>query len=261
MKRKKKISTDTKMKQIVSTVLLLAVAVLVMFSIHRKATDFISVGTIEIDELVGKKRLITKGNVVQAIENRLGFSLKEARINDLDLAGIEKLIQKDPRVKQVEVYVDKKQKLFISIEQYKPILRVNAANGENYYISQKGTRIPLVEGTTVRVPLVTGEIDAFDYSYAKNKNHNLNEMYRLVKRIREDKFLNSLVDQIHLDKGKNIILIPNLGKKKIILGTMESLEDKLVNLKTYYKQGVKQVGVDKFSVLDLRFKNQVVGRT
>lgn len=261
MKKKEKIFTNDRLKQIVSTVMLLVVGLMVIFSIQRKGNDFISVGAIKIDNLAGNKKLISKANVVQAIENRLGFSMKEASINDMDLAGIENLIQKDPRVKEVEVYIDKKQKLYISIEQYKPILRVNAANGENYYISQEGTRIPLVEGTTVRVPLVTGEIDAFDYTYANDKNHNLNDMFALVKRIKRDKFLNSLVDQIHLDKGKNIVLIPNLGKKKIILGTMESLEDKLVNLKTYYKQGVKQVGVDKFSVLDLRFKNQVVGRT
>ena len=54
-------------------------------------------------------------------------------------------------------------------------------------------------------------------------------------------------------------LIPKLGNQLIRFGDTQNYEEKFNKLLAFYQQVETKVGWNKYSVLDVRFKNQVVG--
>ncbi len=247
--------------QLLSTVLMIAVVVMLGFAISSKSNSKLGNCTITVDALADKKYLITKKDVKNILDNTIGFDIMNAAVKDLNLMAIEEAILNDKRVLKAEVYLQQKNELIVDVVQRKPIVRISDMNANNYYLDEEGMRVPHIVNESVRVPVVTGYVDGYTKAYGKMKKNNLNDIFLLVNKIRKDDFLAPLIEQIHIEENKEILLIPKMGKKKIIIGNTENLDDKLYNLKTYYKQGTKKVGIDKFAVLDLRYKNQVVGRT
>ena len=53
-------------------------------------------------------------------------------------------------------------------------------------------------------------------------------------------------------------LIPKVGKHKIIIGNVENIEQKLYNLKLFYINGLNQKGWENYSVINLKYQNQIV---
>jgi len=247
--------------QLVSTVLFGVVMVLLFFSVKAKSKTTVSDVRISINSLDDKKFLISKADVKNIIDNTLGFDVMGAELKELNLMTLEKTIQEDRRVKSVEIFVLKDNSLIVEMKQRVPMFRISDDDKRNYYMDEEKNRIPHVKNVSVRVPVVTGNIDAYEAELDDNKENNLNTVYTLIKTIQADKFLKALIEQVHIESNRDIVLVPKMGRKKIILGDLNDLDDKLFNLKTYYRQGTKKVGLDKFAVLDLRYKNQVVGRT
>jgi len=106
----------------------------------------------------------------------------------------------------------------------------------------------------------SGNIPPFVPDFVAQKDHLLFQTYDLVKQILADEFLWAMVEQIYLNKQKEFILIPKLGKQKIYLGTYENMSDKLANLKLFYSKAIAEEGWQKYSAFDLRYDGQIVGR-
>jgi cell division protein FtsQ len=54
-------------------------------------------------------------------------------------------------------------------------------------------------------------------------------------------------------------LIPRVGKHSIVIGSPENLAEKMENLRIFYIKALKNLGWDKYSVINLKYKNQIVG--
>jgi cell division protein FtsQ len=90
------------------------------------------------------------------------------------------------------------------------------------------------------------------------KNTTLKDIHHLVSHIRKDDFWSAQIDQIYVDRSNKIEIIPRVGNHVIRLGSVEDLEDKLINLEAFYKNVLPDVGWNKYSVISLEFKNQIV---
>ena len=49
-----------------------------------------------------------------------------------------------------------------------------------------------------------------------------------------------------------------VGNHRIMLGTLDEFEEKLANLKLFYEQAIPKVGWEKYSMINLKYKNQIV---
>lgn len=58
--------------------------------------------------------------------------------------------------------------------------------------------------------------------------------------------------------NKEVELIPRVGRFRIVLGSLDDFEEKLNKLRLFYDQAIPKVGWDKYSVIDLKYKNQIV---
>ncbi len=229
------------------------------FGINQKKNNHIKKINVNIFGLPDGKYLIKSEDVYNMLSESTSFDIDRAALKDFNIRAIETMLNKDARIKNAEVYISKLNEMFIQIEQKEPIVRVSNANGGDYYLDLSGSKIPVDESSTVRVPVATGYVGNYDPEYMDKLNNPIADIYYVSKKIYQDNFLSSLVEQIHLESDGEITMVPKLGDTKIRFGVATELDEKFFKLKTYYKD-IKKFGIDKFATINLSFEEQIVGK-
>jgi len=194
----------------------------------------------------------------------LGYPIK--KINTLD---IENKIKQYPSIKNAKTYCNYAGQLSIEIEQRRPILRIINYNGESYYIDEEGAMMKLSNKYTARVLVANGNInEPFESRYSVNvanaekdefgRGKILNDLYKLALFIDKDDFWKSEIEQIYINEDNDIVLIPIVGIHKILFGSIDNYKIKFRNLKAFYKTGITKTGWNKYSLINLKYENQIV---
>lgn len=203
------------------------------------------------------KTLVSKGLIEKLISGMIPNDFQNVGIIDLDLKLIERIIERDSRIKNAEVYIDGSKKLHIEVEEREPVLRVKNKSGEDYYIDEHGNKIALLENVSIRVPVVTGYINSYSNEWRDIKAHNMHDVHRLANVLREDDVLKALVEQVNFDKNGYITLIPKVGREEIKIGSTEELELKVDLIKNSYKHILRQDGWGAYKALNVDIPNQI----
>lgn len=171
-------------------------------------------------------------------------------------------------VKNVCVWSNIHGELNVRLSQRKPIARVVTKTGDSYYLSDKGHAFPLSPNFTSRVPVISGDIyqkltgtqpvtiDSL-VRLAGVNNTMLDEVYRIATYIYNDSLMKRQIEQIHVTKNE-FELVPKVGTHIITFGTVDDMVDKFFKLKVIYYKGFSNLGWNKYSRVNLKFKNQVV---
>ena len=86
----------------------------------------------------------------------------------------------------------------------------------------------------------------------------LEQIYQLARTIDSDEFWKAQIVQIYVNEEMDIELIARVGQHKIILGDIEDLDIKLKKLKMFYDKGLSKTGWNEYSIINLKFKDQIV---
>jgi cell division protein FtsQ len=108
------------------------------------------------------------------------------------------------------------------------------------------------------VLVATGNIPPYSPDFLKRKKYLLKDIFDLGTKIAANDFLNPLVEQVFVNKEGEMILVPKVGNQKILIGNIENIEDKLYRLEQFYKKALPFEGWDKYSLINLKFKNQII---
>lgn len=201
---------------------------------------------------------VSENDVKEAIGTWLPGQLSGYSIGQLDLRALEIHIKLNPYVRTVDAFVDHNGKLTVDVAQRAPIVRVINRRGVSYYLDGWGEKIPVTDNFTSRVPVLSGHFSDNGLTTGTVETEEMQRLFKLASHLRSEKFYQALIDQIHVERDKNIVLIPKIDRHKVIIGDTENLKDKLNRLKLFYEQGLKDVGWKEYSTVDVRFKNQVV---
>ena len=215
---------------------------------------------VEIVPLADGTMLINNKDIAQLLEKNFGYGLKGEMLQSLEIGRIEVVVENEPFVKNADVYIDAKNKLHINIVQRQPIVRIVDANNTNYYLDSAGIKLPLSKHYSARVLVATGNIPPYLSDFRTKDSYLLNQLFKLVRFIGEDDFLNPLIEQVSVDRLGEFTLVPKMGGQKIQLGTTKDMEEKFYNLKEFYRQAMPTEGWKKYNTLIIKYKNQVVGR-
>lgn len=201
--------------------------------------------------------LIEEEDVLVELDRGLGYPIIGQSFKTIDLPRIESLLEKNPFVKDAEVYIDGRNELGIKIVQRKPIVRVISNRGEQYYLDEEGNKLPLSKHFAVNIVTATGDYPPFSPDFL-TKYNSLHNLFDLCTELEKDPFLKSMIVQVHVNLKKEFTLIPMLGDQKIIFGEFDDSMQKWKKLKVFYKEAMPFVGWRKYRNLDLRFRNQIV---
>ena len=109
--------------------------------------------------------------------------------------------------------------------------------------------MPISQRYVAHVPIATGYME---------KEFAENELYEFALFLQDNEFWNNQIEQICVFPNKEVELIPRVGRFRIVLGSLDDFEEKLNKLRLFYDQAIPKVGWDKYSVIDLKYKNQIV---
>ncbi len=233
------------------------------YAIYSRINAPLTSVSILISKSEEKKHLIKSKEVKRILKDKLGHDISLAEVGQLDLYDLENYLEEDHRINTVDMYVDKNMVLHISVEERKPIVRIQIADGPDYYLDYKGRRIPVAE--VFRVPVVTGFVDKYKENYQSQSDNNHKGLLILSQLIYDNEFLSSLVEQIYIDKNDKVTLVPKLGPDRLLVGKIFtkddpsnvqdylSIEEKLENIELYYKHGIKDVGLETFEEMDFSY--------
>lgn len=167
--------------------------------------------------------------------------------DSLSLKAIEETIEENPSVKDATAYYDLNGVLGVDVRQRKPMVRIYGTD-EAFYLDEDGAKMPLSERYTARVITVSGH----------QPEDKCDEIYKLVKFINSDKLFKAQIVGIFVNEDKEYVLLPTVGTHRILLGDISFLEDKFENLKHSYQKIFEKYGWDYYSLINLKYENQVV---
>jgi cell division protein FtsQ len=205
----------------------------------------------------GENFYVDKHDIIGSIRYEAGGSLVNRPVEEIDLAKMEKQLEKSSWIRDAELYFDSRNVLHVIVFEREPIARVFTTEGRSFYIDSSGVRLPLLDKVSVRVPVVTNFTNAKKLTAADSLV--LTDLKQIVHFISGDEFWNAQVAQIDIAGPRSYEVIPIVGNHVIRIGNAENLEQKFKRLLVYYRQVASKVGIDKYAVLDARFDGQVVG--
>lgn len=208
---------------------------------------------------------------VKLFFNERKDSILHAEIKNIDVTKLEKALNAHPAVENADISVDVNGDVNVAVKERTPIVRVFNLDGESYYIDSQSKLMPLNENYTARVLIATGNIyEPFAQRYTTSINviakhplyskvSVLDDIYAIMQYIIKDSVLTSLIQQINITKDKEIELFPSIGNHKIIFGDAQNIEEKFNKLKLFYTEGLNKTdGWNKYSIVNIKYKNQVV---
>lgn len=237
---------------------LLLLAVLIA-AVEKKESRVVNQVIIEVEALEGNRFLIDSADVVRTIERTFGYRLENLPLARVEIERLERVLEEDPFVKEAEVFLDAEVNVHIELDQREPILRIIDGNGLNYYLDKEGERLPLSTHYTPRILVASGNIPPHVPDFLDKEQYLLKDLYHLAERILADPFLKLMTEQLYVNNSREFILIPKVGRQKILLGRAENLDEKLENLKLFYERALPASGWRKYKSIDLRYKGQIVG--
>lgn len=251
-------------RNLVWSVVTMVIMGVLFMAIERKKEATVSKVGISIKGIKGGRSLVTKKGVKTMFRNYLGYDLEASTIGELDLMDMEAMLEADERIKEAEVFVDKNDRLYIAIRQREPIVRIFSKNKKSYYLDMDGQEIPAYRNSTIRVPVASGNLGAYDSDFLKkNKKSTLLDVFTIAKYIHEDEFLSALIEQINVEDSGEVTMVPKVGRQKLAFGFVENeeaMKDRFEKVKQMYKEGMKHLGWRKHDVLTLQYDTKSKGK-
>jgi len=190
--------------------------------------------------------LISEKDVSQILEqadlNPVGKTIKH-----ISTENIEAELHKNPMIKVAECYKTPMGSMKIKITQRRPKFRVVGFG--SYYVDADRKTMPVSPNYAAYVPVVSGRITV---SMATGK------MFDFITFLEENPFWNAQIEQINVRDDLKIELVPRVGDAIILLGKLDNYAAKLNKLNKLYTEGFKVIGWNRYKIIDLEYKDQVV---
>ena len=213
--------------------------------------------------------LLTEADVFQFLETN-GIKMKDSKIHDINLNNIESLLYKIPYVEKADVFMNINGDIGIKIVQKTPLIKVFNQYQQSFYIDENGKTMPASSNYTARVIVANGFIEnryhdklcVAEKSLSKKdsliKNTSLYKVYKIAAYIQQDAFCSAMIEEIFINKNKEIELFTKIGNQTILFGNTEKMDEKFKKLYAFYKQILNKTGWEHYNVINLKYENQIV---
>jgi cell division protein FtsQ len=207
----------------------------------------------------GQQWFIDKKDVADILTGNGGIQLKGKLLKSINLASLEERLEKNPWVKDAQLYFDNNQVLQVRIEERTPIARLFATNGSSFYIDSSGSILPLSDKMSTRLPVFTG----YPLLGSNLKKHEDSVLVEQVKWISQyllrDPFWMAQVEQVDITPSRTFDMVPSVGNHIIEFGDGNDYEKKFKRLLAFYQQVLSKAGMDTYEKVKVQFDKEVIG--
>ena len=194
-----------------------------------------------------EKHFLTEKDIVAYLEKEKLYPLKK-KSDEINTFQIKEALLKNVIIESVTVVQTVSGMITITISQKMPILRIYNGSG-SYYVDNTGQTMPSTLGQAIYVPVAGGNIE---------KSYAISELYKFALFLQNDAFWNDQITQIYVRSENDVEIVPRAGSHRILMGSLDDYETKLKKLRLFYEQVTPRMGWDKYSIINLKYKNQIV---
>lgn len=214
----------------------------------------------------GGKYYVDSSSVVQALLEANPAIIGTA-VASLDLNSLHQKLLADPAIQEAHVVATVDGRLVVNVKQREPIARVITTSGKQFYIDKDGFTMPLSEHYTARVPVFTGHLDENLQSKSIKElvndstwsyNTRLDEIYVFTRAIAGHEFWSAMVEHVHFGADGKMSIIPRVGNHRLVIGSVDQLEQKLKKLMTFYANTLHQRDLNVYSEIHAEYDGQIV---
>jgi cell division protein FtsQ len=217
---------------------------------QRKVAD------VHIEITGAEKHMFIDEKDVLDLLNR-GGRMEGTQLAAVNLRALETQVEKNPWVRNAEMFLDNTNALQVRIEERQPVARIFTMSGNSFYLDSAGLRLPLSDKISARVPMFTGyPSDRPVLSHPDSVL--LQNIVKLGQYIVADSFWMAQVAQVAITPQAGFELVPVLGDHVVALGDAEELDGKFKRLYAFYKKAWLQHGINAYEKIDVQYDNQVV---
>jgi len=247
-------------KILVSAILIAGLTFLLAFTEKRYHSSKVKSLDVKI-QLAGPDTIILEKEVTDLILKRFD-SIEGEKVAKVNLEEIENLIDSIAWLENTDASITVTGKLRVNSRQKVPVARIMASGNNNFYVDRQGDVLPEKINFPAYVPVLTFDritITAKHVTGLKEPGEPvLTEAIDFILKIKENEFMNSMVDQVHVNSDGKYELVPKIGGHVIKFGNTERMNEKFENLLHIYKIVLPAKGWDYYSAINLEYEKQVV---
>jgi cell division protein FtsQ len=193
------------------------------------------------------KPSIIEADVVASLK-RAGLYPVGRPLNTVNTDKIEFEAMRNGLAAEAEAYKTPRGSVKLILTEKTPVIRI-ITSSDSYYIDSRGSVMPANLKYAAHVPVAGGNVE---------KGLATSELYEFALYLQKHEFWNNQIEQIFIRPDREVELIPRVGNHRIILGSFDRFEEKLNHLKLFYEQAIPKMGWEKYSNINLKYKNQIV---
>ncbi|KAA5537309.1 hypothetical protein F0919_06450 [Taibaiella lutea] len=254
MSEKKKISSKKVLRFSIGAMLVIVFMVALIAASNRQDTDTIKGLEVSLNDDKEFSFLQREDIETLLLRNR-NIDLKKTSIGKLDLRLMESVAKTNPWVEKAEIFVDNRAILKVNITQRVPVARLFDVNGGSCYMDSSLHIMPVGIGYAYPLPVFTS-VPVLKNDELRNALNS--KIVYLGERIGNDSFWRAQITQIEVQPDQTFVMSTLFGDQKVLFGDTTDVANKLSNLLAFYKNISSKIGWDKYQILDVRFKGQVV---
>lgn len=206
----------------------------------------------------GEDAFVEQKDVQQLMESAYGQLVGRTLVS-LPIHQIEKDLKQIPYVSHAKVSMDMNGLLSIRIQQRKAVLRVVDSLGAGFYVDEQRLKMPLTSRYIPKVSLANGHImESLGQPLDTLSSVLVNDLFAIASFIKDNPIWEKQIVQLYVNDQSDIELIPRSGDYRIIFGSGKDLQEKFEKLMIYYQGVVPKMGIEAYSVVNLKYKDQLV---
>ncbi len=199
---------------------------------------------------------VSKNEVLRLV-NAADKQIIKKSLNQINSETIEQSVEKMQAIKEAQVYKIIKNDsgtyngvLVVKVLHRKPVLRIITESG-SYYLDKEGNKIPASSSYTANVLVATGVV---------TEKLAVEKILPFVLYVEDDDFWHAQIEQINVERGGDVQLIPLIGDQIIEMGSLDNYEKKLRRVKAFYEQVMAKNNWDKYKEISVKYDNQVIAK-
>lgn len=201
---------------------------------------------------------VDKKDVLDVIAAVAGGNPIGKPVGNCNLQQMEAALKKNVWIKEAQLFFDNNEVLKVLVTEREPVARVFVNGGGSFYVDSSGSKLPLSEKFSARVPVFTG-FPSDKMVLSKADSLLLLDVKNLGMLIAKDSFCRALIEQIDIQLPRSFEMVPKIGNNIIVFGDAGDAAAKLERLKLFYRQVMGKTGFNYYSRVDVQYQGQVVG--
>ncbi|MEZ4776621.1 MAG: hypothetical protein R3D00_25825 [Bacteroidia bacterium] len=237
----------------------IAAVVLVLFSLAGLYQQNMALSDIQVKiEADSDNQFLNAEDITKVITDNGERKIIGEKMNRLDLKELETIIKSDPTIEEAEIYKSIQGALHIEAKLRKPVARLINNDGNSVYLDEGGHKFPDSYRHAANVVLVRGDfneaiVDTFECT-------TILAALPVLNYINTHEFWNAQISEVEIKQSGELVLYPQVGDMYVEFGQPVRIEEKFNNLLDFYRQVVREVGLDRYRYVSVEFRGQVVAK-